>query len=89
MKAIRNVAVVALLAATPLAFAHREGPGKAEGGCQCVQPSAEGAQERHAQRHARMAAMHQGMQGMGMGVHQGAGRGHRHEQTDADESTKK
>lgn len=62
MKAIRNVAIVALLAATPLAFAHRDGGERAAGGCQGMQSSASDLQERHAERHARMESMHQGMQ---------------------------
>ncbi len=85
MKAIRNVVIVGLLAATPLAFAHREGAAGQGEGCQGLQ-SSEGMQQRHAERHARMAAMHQGMQGMqGM---QGEGRGHRHGQAEPEEKAK-
>jgi hypothetical protein len=62
MKAIRNAAIVALMAATPLAFAHRDGGERAAGGCQGMQPSAGGMQERHVERHARMESMHQGME---------------------------
>jgi hypothetical protein len=82
MKAIRNVVIVGLLAATPLAFAHREGAGGKGEGCQGMQ-SSEGMQQRHAERHARMAAMHQGMHGM-----QGEGRGHRHGQAGQEEKAK-
>lgn len=85
MKAIRNIVIVGLLAATPLAFAHREGAGGNgnSAGCQGMGASAEGTQQRHAERHARMAAMHQGMQGM-----QGEGRGHRHGQAAPQEEAK-
>ena len=83
MKAIRNVVIVGLLAATPLAFAHREGAGGKGEGCQGMQ-SSEGMQQRHAERHARMAGMHQGMQGQGMGMH----RGHRHGEAQPAEKAK-
>lgn len=67
MKTVRNVAIAALVAASPLAFAH----GGGESGCKGTQASAEGKAARHSQhqaeRHARMAQMHEGMQqGMGM-----------------------
>jgi hypothetical protein len=87
MKSVRNIVVVALLAATPLAFANFEGPGNAAGGCQGMQSSTEGAQQGHAQRHARVAVMHQGMQSGGMRY--GEGQGHRHGQAQTDENPKK
>ena len=88
MKAIRNTVIVALLAATPLAFANREGAGQGQGGCQGMQSSGEGAQGMHAERHARMAAMHQGM-GAGMGMQGGDHRGHRHAQPQPEQGDKK
>jgi hypothetical protein len=46
--------------------------------------SSEGMQQRHAERHARMAGMHQGMQGQGMGMQ----RGHRHGEAQPEEKAK-
>lgn len=84
MKAIRNIVIIGLLAATPLAFAHREGPaGKGEG-CPGTGASAEGMQQGHAERHARMAAMHQGMHGQGIGMRES----HRHGQPEPQKEAK-
>lgn len=75
MKVVRNVALVALLAAAPFALAHREGapgpqgaPGAGPAGCPGAQARAEDRQAHFAEHQARMAAMHQGM---GPGMHQG------------------
>lgn len=83
MKTIRNVVIVGLLAATPLAFAHREQSGGGAEGCQGMQSSGTQMQERHAEHQARMAAMHQGMQGM-----HGERRGHRHGQAEPQDKAK-
>jgi hypothetical protein len=78
MKVVRNVVLVALVAAAPLALAHRDGgpgafqggyQGGAQGDCPGAQAGAQGMQGRYADRQARRDAMHQGM---GPGAYQGA-----------------
>jgi hypothetical protein len=80
MKPILNVVIVGVLAAAPLAIAHPEQAKGNGGGCQGMRSSTEGMQGRHAGHHARMAAMHQGMQS--------EGRDHRHGQAESQEKSK-
>ena len=78
MKAVRNVALVVLLAAAPFALAHRGDAPGAQGagpaGCPLAQGQTQDMQARRAEHQARMAALHQGMgPGMRQGMQPGFG----------------